>query len=189
MRKSPVPLPGGPICLIHRVVVPIARIKTFRCTCRYAYVVSLCFNTSPPSPHTLTRRLKYQTLRLCGTRLSSEEGAQLTALARKVGGSIAGRKWDARCTHLICPSVATIVTEKLVLALAEGVRRKKRGGGGDRLIPLVINMCWQSVDENAHCQFESRIQGLGQFRTNLQRSEHVEFPKASYGVTFSETQF
>eukprot|EP00903_Cladosiphon_okamuranus_P009073 g8674.t1 len=65
-------------------------------------------------------RLRYQALRLCGTSLSPEEKAELKKLCKRCGGSVA-RKWEAggRCTHLVSPAVAT-VTEKLVLAAAEG---------------------------------------------------------------------
>lgn len=56
---------------------------------------------------------------MCGTQLSAEDKASLKALSKKCGGSVS-RKWDAaRCTHLVSPAASAIVTEKLVLALAE----------------------------------------------------------------------
>ncbi|CAM9128189.1 unnamed protein product, partial [Laminaria digitata] len=62
-------------------------------------------------------RLRFQALRLCGTQLSSEDKAELKGLVKKAGGVVA-RKWDLRCTHLLSPPAVSIVTEKLVLAVA-----------------------------------------------------------------------
>lgn len=65
-------------------------------------------------------RLRFQDLRLCGTGLSREEKVDLKVFAKQLGAKVVS-KWDQRCTHLVTPASFNIVTEKLVLAVADAV--------------------------------------------------------------------